>query len=253
MTRLAFMGELESLLSDIPIEERNEALQYYNDYFQDAGEDHEEEILKELVSPQRIAGIIKAELDSNATDRENRGYFTEKGYQDTIYKDEKFEIVGAARKEDSEKSNTTENTQQGQGQYNQSNAAGGQQQKQKNTNIGLIILLAVFAIPIGIPLIVSFFSVLFAVVVTIFALILGLGIAGISMMGAGAALIIAGLIKIGIPFLGLVLCGSGLVVFGLGMLFTMFTGFLCKKVLPTVVMGIVNLCRLPFRNRSVTA
>ena len=42
----------ESLLSDIPLEERNEALKYYNDYFDDAGvimreHNHELELLKE--------------------------------------------------------------------------------------------------------------------------------------------------------------------------------------------------------------
>ena len=37
MNRDRFMKELEMLLSDISAEERAEALQYYNDYFDDAG------------------------------------------------------------------------------------------------------------------------------------------------------------------------------------------------------------------------
>jgi hypothetical protein len=98
MTKLEFLKELESLLPDIPLEEREEALQYYNGYFEDAGEDNEEVIMKELGSPSKVAAIIKADLNSNATDRESRGYFTEKGYQDTIYKEEKYEIIGTANK-----------------------------------------------------------------------------------------------------------------------------------------------------------
>ena len=37
MTRTEFMKQLQDLLSDISKNEREEALQYYNDYFDDAG------------------------------------------------------------------------------------------------------------------------------------------------------------------------------------------------------------------------
>lgn len=36
MNRIEFMTELASLLQDIPVEERKDAMQYYNDYFDDA-------------------------------------------------------------------------------------------------------------------------------------------------------------------------------------------------------------------------
>ena len=59
MTKLEFLKELESLLPDIPLEEREEALRYYNGYFEDAGEEQEEEIIKEIGSPSKVAAIIK--------------------------------------------------------------------------------------------------------------------------------------------------------------------------------------------------
>ena len=37
MNRARFIKELERLLLDLPAGERKEALQYYNDYFDDAG------------------------------------------------------------------------------------------------------------------------------------------------------------------------------------------------------------------------
>ena len=43
MTRLEYMKELELLLSDIPADEREDAINYYNDYF-DASEQSEEDI-----------------------------------------------------------------------------------------------------------------------------------------------------------------------------------------------------------------
>jgi uncharacterized membrane protein len=269
------MKELESLLPDIPLEERDEALQYYNGYFDDAGEDHEDEIMKELGSPKRVAAIIKADLNSNATDRESRGYFTENGYQDTIYNE--YEIVGATKKE-SDHANQANNANQTNNAYQTNNAntnnantnnanantnnantnnanvnQNNQQSSQnKNSNTGLIILLIIFS-PIWFPLAMSIFGVILGVVAAVLGLIFGLGAAGVAMIAAGIALFIAGLIQITVPFIGLLLCGGGLIIFGLGMLFVLFTGFLCKTVLPAIIKGVVYLCRLPFQNRSVIA
>ena len=62
MSREEFMRQLEALLTDISEEEKREALSYYRSYFEDAGEENEERILKELESPQKVAATIKADL-----------------------------------------------------------------------------------------------------------------------------------------------------------------------------------------------
>ena len=48
MNRVQFMLELAALLQDISVEERTEAMKYYNDYFDEAGEENEAEIIREL-------------------------------------------------------------------------------------------------------------------------------------------------------------------------------------------------------------
>lgn len=284
MNREEFMKELESLLYDIPSEEREEALQYYNGYFEDAGADHEDEIIKELGSPERVAAIIKSDLNANAEDIENRGYFTEKGYQDPAH-DEKFELMKQSKSKDQNESNGQRNSSDkngynnaqnannngganfgssnnqnygngsngnnfssnGNGSYGQNNSAS--RQNNNNSNTGLIILIIILTLPITLPII----STIFGVVVAIIAVLFALGIAGVCMMGAGVALVVAGIIKLGIPFLGLAISGGGLIVFGLGMLFVFISVWLCKVVVPAMIRGIVSLCRLPFKNRSVTA
>ena len=45
MNRQEFMKRLEELLQDISENEREEALQYYNDYFDDAGAENEAQII----------------------------------------------------------------------------------------------------------------------------------------------------------------------------------------------------------------
>ena len=47
MRRAEFMKELEYLLQDIPDEEKEEALAYYRDYLEEAGDENEEQVIRE--------------------------------------------------------------------------------------------------------------------------------------------------------------------------------------------------------------
>ena len=86
MNRAEFMKELEFLLQDVTDSEREEALQYYNDYFDDAGPENEPAVIEELDSPEKVAAIIKNGLNYN--DRE-AGEFTETGYSDIRFNTKK--------------------------------------------------------------------------------------------------------------------------------------------------------------------
>lgn len=62
MRREEFLKELEELLRDLPELERREALQYYTDYFEDAGREEEAAVIEELGSPKLVAQKIKEGL-----------------------------------------------------------------------------------------------------------------------------------------------------------------------------------------------
>lgn len=59
MNRVEYMTRLAAMLQDIPVEERQEAMKYYNDYFDEAGEENEEKVAAELDSPEKVAGQSK--------------------------------------------------------------------------------------------------------------------------------------------------------------------------------------------------
>lgn len=65
MNRVDFMNQLERLLQSIAPGEREEALQYYNDYFDDAGKENEQEVIEALGNPARVAENIKRDLLGN--------------------------------------------------------------------------------------------------------------------------------------------------------------------------------------------
>lgn len=62
MNRNEFLRQLEQLLCDIPESERREAMEYYRNYFEDAGPEKEAQIIEELGSPQEVAASIKRNL-----------------------------------------------------------------------------------------------------------------------------------------------------------------------------------------------
>ncbi len=85
MSREDFMRQLEMLLADVPQEEKQEALSYYQSYFEDAGTENEARILRELDSPQKVAATIKADLGMEAG--ESVGEYTEHGFMDSRFQD----------------------------------------------------------------------------------------------------------------------------------------------------------------------
>ena len=66
MNRIEFINKLESLLRDMPIEERDEAVKFYQDYFDDAGAENESKVVAELGSPEKVASLIKTDIKTNA-------------------------------------------------------------------------------------------------------------------------------------------------------------------------------------------
>ena len=62
MNRIEYMTKLASLLQDIPEVERRDAMKYYNDYFDEAGEENEEQVIREFGAPEEVAENIKADL-----------------------------------------------------------------------------------------------------------------------------------------------------------------------------------------------
>lgn len=90
MNKAEFVRELEYLLQDIPEEERQEAIFYYRAYLEDAGEENEEQVIREFGSPERVAAIIRSDLNGNLKEG---GEFTESDYQDERFRDPNYQIA----------------------------------------------------------------------------------------------------------------------------------------------------------------
>ena len=196
MNRVQFMEQLKKLLSDISEEERQEALEYYESYFDDAGEDQEAEVIRELGSPGKVAAIIKEDLKSSS---QNYGEFTENGFQD--------------ERADNERQMPQNRVDRG---YHAERKGG-------KASVILVLILLVFISPLikgavggVLGFIVALALLPFLVVFGIGAAVVGLFVAAVAVIGAGIGTCFTAL-----PF-GVLLVGIGLLLFALALVGLVF-------------------------------
>ena len=79
MNRQEFIARLEQALHGMPVEERRRAVEYYENYFDEAGEENLETVLQELGAPEKVAAdILKDFNDGFATKFEQKQHIKDK-------------------------------------------------------------------------------------------------------------------------------------------------------------------------------
>ena len=58
MTKYEYLAELEKKLDMLSYEDKNQALEYYESYFEDAGKENIAKVIEELGSPEALAKSI---------------------------------------------------------------------------------------------------------------------------------------------------------------------------------------------------
>lgn len=79
MTRKEFLSQLEQVLQGMPAEECRRAVEYYENYFDEAGPEKEQEVLQQLGAPEKVAADILRDYRDIAqhSDAPHTGYAAE--------------------------------------------------------------------------------------------------------------------------------------------------------------------------------
>ena len=235
MTREEFMKELEYLLQDIQDEEKEDAIQYYRDYFDEAGPENEESVVREFGSPERVAAIIRSDLAGNL---EDGGEFTESGYQDGRFKDPGYQVA-----------NHYDLPEPG-GRAGDGQSGPGVNQEPPRTNRTLKLVLTVILVLVAAPVLWGIGEgILGACGALLGLLVLSVLLAGLLtliFLILGVVLIPAGIVYMFTGFWdGLLFFGSGMTMLGLGVLGVAVSVLFYGKFLPflfrTVADGINRL------------
>ena len=237
MNRREYMERLEQLLLVLPEEEREEALQYYSDYLDDAGVENEDRVIQELGSPEEVAAKIRAGFAGEY------GEYSEQGYEDVRFQNNREIMVNEETNSEWEDSVYEDEMQ---------NESTGSYKKENRTNnvwkVIAIIVLIIFAAPIMVPVGIAVLAVIFALIVAAVAVIFAIGISGVAIILSGIIVIVAGIAKmILMPATGILAAGIGCILLAIGVLISWAMISLAVKVVPGIIRGIVNILRTPFR------
>lgn len=260
MTRKEFMRQLEYLLQDIPDEEREEAVAYYRDYLEEAGDEGEEEALKEFGSPERVAAIIRSDLNGNL---EDGGSFTESGYEDerfrdpntqmtehkdlpdaidvewTEHQDEKKMSGGADAYENSRFHDFSDLNEEK--ESNSADSISPKERRKRFLKVGIIIAILAVLSPLAIGTGSVFMSIVLASVLSVVAILIGVGALTITAFVGAVICFVWG---IGTSFIhigaGMVVIGAGLLSLGLGLIGFVISWLLYLHFMPWCIRGIVN-------------
>lgn len=260
MNRTEFLAQLERLLFDISQQERDEALDYYENYFDDAGPENEASVIRELGSPGKVAATIKADLQGG---QGRYGEYTERGYEDERFRENDQvpqPIKLEKEQQDSRTSRSTEEQErakranyyrdrsyQTQGNAQQRHKAYERKNQRSAGTWALIIIAIVFASPIWLGLGGGLIGLIFGLLGGLIGILFGAGFGGAGLAIGGFVTAIMGIVKMfSNPALGLFTFGSGLLLFVLGMLFIIAFVWLAFRLTPAIIRGTINLIQKLF-------
>lgn len=224
MNREGFLEGLARLLADIPENERQEALEFYNNYFDDAGPENEARVIEELGgTPERAPASIRAEFQSDRPQRQpNYGEYTERGYRDTRipHTDQMPRPVFTQKKKEKDSTNN------------------------KIIKIILIALILIVTSGLWSGLLGGVISLVFGLLGGILSLLLGIVAGVFALLVSGVALTVAGIAKCMIsPALGLLMSGLGMMLLSVGIILLILAIWMGSKLLPWAMQWSYDILR----------
>ncbi len=279
MSRREFMEELKKLLSGISDEEKDEALKYYEDYFEEAGSGNEEQVIQELGSPQKVAAMIKADLEEGS---EKSGEFTEWGYTDERFEEKETpatkeqaasetEDKTGAREESHSRGYSYGGSENSRGYSYGGNETGkGYTHKGNGTDVSgsgekapwtsrtlkivLIILIIIAAFQGLLPVLISILAVVAVLILAAASSFAVLVIASAALALAGICVTVIGSVSLiaDLPT-AMMTMGIGILLFVIGIILTAASVKLCLVMYPAMYRAVVNICRRIVHRKKRTA
>lgn len=227
MNRKKFMEELAFLLSDINDDERNEALLFYENYFDEAGKENEERVIRELGDPSRVAAMIKDGVNGQF---DEHIFSSNQGFSNDDYK--MYHEVSHS-KESSFLRHLKEKWKQ----------------LESRDRMILIILGVIALVPFSASILSTFFGTIgglfgagFSIVGALFGLIFGFWIITFVLYAGGIIFIVIGVLRLfSIIGLGLIEIGIGCILLSLGHVFSQLAMWFFKDCIPMIIEKIRQL------------
>ena len=232
MDKNKFMKELEFLLLDISEEDRKEALEFYENYFTEAGEENESKIIKELGEPSRVAAMIKAGLKGNFDEHIEVG---NQGFSNDDFKYQ-YEIKEVKQKEKTKTFDFDHITSTWKEKW---------QAMESRDKLILFVLLILCVVPLSFPILgvfIGLFSFGFAITLPLAIFFFGFWIITFILYCIAIVLIVIGVLQLfTVPGAGLICMGIGCIAIGFAKIFGKIASWFFKSFIPSIIDGISSM------------
>ncbi len=226
MTKSEFMKELTGLLSKIPEDEKNDALQYYQDYFADAGITDEMLVPNSVGTPKQVAEKIIGEAIYSESQEQTA---------------ETLKDVPAEKNENRQKNYYNGQANQDKGTYYNSSAYAQNNHNTQfsgngstdNTRLILGIIIIIVTSPVWIGVVAGVGGILFGILAALVGVIIGFGVAGIALM-------ITAFLSSGFAG-GILLMGTGMLLLALAIVLIIPLVMYCGQFLPWLIKEVIHL------------
>lgn len=222
MTRKVFMETLERMLSDVSFNDRYDALSYYKEYFDDAGITEDMVVPESVGTPEQIAMRLKKSINSGeniTSENINIGGTYNRDNTSGSYNTK--QNTGNSYNNSQNAGQYSYNNSQNTAQYEYNNAG---QYNKKNDERAIKIIVAIIIAAVTFPIWSGILGVIIGIVFGLGGTIIGLGVAGIS-------LIVVAIVS-GYGFAtSVLLMGIGLILFGVAILLVIPEALFCIKFL----------------------
>lgn len=235
MNRIEFENKLYEELKTVPFVERENALKYYREYFDDAGIENEQKVIEELESPEIIARGIKSDLGLTEEKPQNPDH---QNIRETLN-------ISGNNHHHNNNNNTNDNAKN---IFTEKMWFG-----KHPIPVWAVILFSILFIPVIIPLLSGAFGMAIGGVLGAIGIAIGFIAVSAAILIAGVAVTVAGISTIvaGAIYNGILLIGIGFTLIGLGVLSLLFAIQFIIVWIPMFIRWIIQLFRNGFRNSTI--
>ncbi|MDR3315777.1 MAG: hypothetical protein LBS98_04800 [Coriobacteriales bacterium] len=210
-TKETYLSELETALASLTEADRSNAIAYYTEYLDDLGAISFDEAKTSLGTPKELARQVKADCAV-------KGLETPLTPPPLYYQAVPAGAVGAPNGAVGGSPYGTPTGTQSPQYY----PAPQQEAPKKNSTpkVILIVILAIFALPVGVPLLVSAVAVIIAMLAGLASVLIGFAAVVFSLLATGVVAVVIGLVLLFSDFAtGLFYLGGGFALLGVSLLF----------------------------------
>ena len=232
MNKEEYLTRLQYCISQLPPVEAQNTMQYYREYFDDAGITEDMVVPESVGTPEQIAMRLKKSINSGeniTSENINIGGTYNRDNTSGSYNTK--QNTGNSYNNSQNAGQYSYNNSQNTAQYEYNNAG---QYNKKNDERAIKIIVAIIIAAVTFPIWSGILGVIIGIVFGLGGTIIGLGVAGIS-------LIVVAIVS-GYGFAtSVLLMGIGLILFGVAILLVIPEALFCIKFLPWLFKQVAEL------------